>query len=69
VTVLVDLVGVGVDVGGDLGLQRRGQHRSGTVADQLVQQVTTHRGRRVLVGCCFLVDYREHGRTFPNQRW
>ena len=37
-TVLVDLVGVSVDVGGDLGLQRRGQHLPGTVADDLIEQ-------------------------------
>ena len=40
----------------------------GTVADQLVQQRPTHSGRGVLVGLVLLLDYREHGRTFPNQR-
>ena len=47
-TVLVDLVGVGVDIGGDLGLQRRRQHLPGAVADDLIQQ--RPRRTRVLVG-------------------
>ena len=38
VTVLVDLVGELLDVGGDLGLQRRRQHLPGTVADDLIEQ-------------------------------
>ena len=37
-TVVIDLVSVGVDVGGNLGLQGRGQHLPGTVADNLIQQ-------------------------------
>ena len=36
--VLVDLTDMGVDVGGDLGLQRRREHLPGTVADDLVEQ-------------------------------
>jgi hypothetical protein len=44
VTRLDDLAAVGIDISGDLGLQRRGQHLPGTVADQLVEQrTTTHR--------------------------
>jgi hypothetical protein len=39
--ILVDLAGVSVDVGGDLGLQRCGQHLPGTVADDLIQQRST----------------------------
>ena len=43
-TRLDDLAAVGIDISGDLGLQRRGQHLPGTVADQLVEQrTTTHR--------------------------
>jgi hypothetical protein len=37
-TLLVDNLAVSVDVGGDLGLQRRGQHLPGAVTEQLVQQ-------------------------------
>jgi hypothetical protein len=36
--VLVDLLGMGVDVGGDLGGQRRREHLAGTVADDLIEQ-------------------------------
>jgi hypothetical protein len=36
--VLVDLPGMGIDVGGDLNGQRRGQHLPGTVADDLIEQ-------------------------------
>jgi len=66
VTRFVDLVGVGVDVGGDLGLQRRREHCPCTVADDLVEQRPVR--RTVLVGRIRVVDYLEHGRTFPNQR-
>jgi hypothetical protein len=65
---LVDLVDVGVDIGGDLGLQRRRQHRPGAVTDQLVEHGPADRHRRVDVGLGLFVDYLEHGRTFPNQR-
>ena len=62
VTVLVDLIRVRVDVGGDLGLQRRRQHLPGTVAHDLIEQ----RAAR-LVGLGPVVDYLEHGRTFPSR--
>jgi len=68
VTGLVDLTCVGVDVGGDFGLQRRREHRPGAVADQLVQQRPAHPSRGVSVGPGLFLDYIEHGRTFPNQR-
>jgi hypothetical protein len=67
-TLLVDLVAVGVDVGGDLGVQRRGEHLPGPFPGELVQQRPTHRHQGVSSGPGFIVDYREHGRTFPNQR-
>jgi len=66
-TVLVDLVGVCLDVGGDLGLQRRGQHLPGTVAHDFIEQRRAARPVG-LVGRGLLVDYLEHGCTFPNQR-
>ena len=68
VAVLVDLTGVSLDVRGDLGLQRRREHLPCTVADDLVEQRPADRRRGVLVGLVLLVDYLEHGRTFPNQR-
>jgi hypothetical protein len=68
VTGLVDLIRERLDMGGDLGLQRRRQHLPGAVADQLIQQRPTHRGRGVLLGLVLLLDYLEHRRTFPNQR-
>jgi len=66
--VLVDLVGGLLDVGGDLGLQRRSEHLPGTRAGQLVEHRPATRGWRMLVGLVLVVDYRKHGRTFPNQR-
>jgi len=63
----VELVAVLVDVGGDLGLQRRGQHLPRPVAHDLIKQRRAS-DRAVLVGLRLLVDYLEHGRTFPNQR-
>lgn len=66
VAVLVNLAGVGVDVGGDLGLQRRRQHPAGAFTGQLVQNVPTDRDRCMCV--VGIVNYGEHERTFPNQR-
>jgi len=66
IPILVDLTQVGVDVGGNLGLQRRCEHCPCTVTHDLVEQRPA-RGA-VLVGCIGVVDYLEHGRTFPNQR-
>ena len=64
VTRPVELVDVGLDVAGDLGGQRRGQHLSGTIAHDLIEQRRPAR----LVGLGLILDYLEHGRTFPNQR-
>jgi len=62
IPVLVDLAGVGIDVGGDLGLQRSREHRPRTVTHDLIEQRPARRA--VLVGRIRVVDYREHGRTF-----
>ena len=67
VSVLVDLVGVGRDVGRDLGLQRRREHLPRAVTDDLIEQRPTTRGR-VDAGLDVLLDYLEHGRTFPSRR-
>jgi hypothetical protein len=67
-TIPVDLTGVGGDISGDLGRQRRRQHRPRAVTHQLVEQRPTHRRRSVLLGLVLLLDYFEYGRTFPNQR-
>ena len=66
-TVLVELVSMCLDVGGDLGLQRRGEHRPRAITNDLVEQRPARRGA-VFVGHLGVVDYLEHGRTFPNQR-
>ena len=42
-TACVDLIGAGVDVGGNLALQRRREHRPGTVTHDLVHLVLTLR--------------------------
>jgi hypothetical protein len=57
--VLVPLVGQLGDVGVDFGLQRGGEHPSGALADDLVDQGAVWRGAVV-------VDYAEHGRAFPT---
>ena len=66
-TSFIHLASVGGDVGGDLGLQRRGQHPPGTVPDDLIEQRAPS-SRAGVVGLPVFVDYREYRRTFPNQR-
>ena len=51
----VDLPSMGLDMGGDLGLQRGRQHLPGTITDNLIQQ-----RRAGLVGLRTFLDYREH---------
>jgi hypothetical protein len=63
-TVLVELVLELLDIGGDLGLQRRGQPLPSTITHDLIKKRPTGR----LVGRLDVVDYLEHERTFPNQR-
>jgi hypothetical protein len=63
----VDLVGVGLDVRGNLGLQRHREQLPGTITHDLVEQRPAVPGA-LLVRLGLLVDYLEHGRTFPNQR-
>ena len=64
VSVFVELACERLDVGGDLGLQRRGQHLPSAVADDLIEQRPTSR----LVGRRSVVNYLERGRTFPSRR-
>jgi hypothetical protein len=60
---IIDLATVRLDIGGDLGTQRRRQHLPGSVTDNLIQQ------RHAIVGLRIFLDYREHrGRTFLNLR-
>lgn len=63
-TVLIELVSELGDIGRDLGLQSSGEHLPGTIADDLIEQ---RPGRTALIvgGGCVL-NYREHGRTFPT---
>ena len=63
-TALIELTGVGIDVGGHLSLQRRGQHLPGAVAHDLIQQRPTT--AVIGVGLIGVVNYGEHGRTFPT---
>ncbi|BCI83791.1 hypothetical protein MTY66_54160 [Mycolicibacterium sp. TY66] len=65
--VLIELVGELRYVGRNLGLQRRGQHLPGAVTNDLVQQRPTSTAG-TFVGLGGIVNYGEHGRTFPNQR-
>jgi len=67
VTLLIELVGVGVDVGRDLGLQRRRQHPPRTLTRQHIE----HRPRRLrralpAIRADLSCDYREHGRALPT---
>src|SRR4051794_30200124 len=62
-TGIVTDIGEPVDIGGDLGLQRRRQHPPCTITDQLIQH--RHRDRFVLLRI-LLTNYREHRRTFPT---
>jgi hypothetical protein len=67
-TGLVELIDVRVDVGGDLSLQGRSEHRARPVAHDLIQhRRARHRGVNAVLAV--LLDYLEHGRTFPNQRY
>jgi len=66
VAVLVELVGAGLDIGGNLGLQRRREHLTGTVTHDLVEQRPVALARLGCAGLGLLVDYLEHGRTFPE---
>jgi len=61
VTILIDLLGMGVDVGRHLRLQGDREHLPRSLAHDLIE----HRTAR-LVGLGLVVDYLEHGRTFPT---
>ena len=54
---------VRLDVGGHLSQQRRRQHLLRTVPTNLIQQRPADR-----LGVSRVLNYLEHGRTFPNQR-
>jgi len=38
VAVLIEMVGMGIDIGGDLGLQRRREHLPRAIAHDLIEQ-------------------------------
>ncbi len=63
-SVAVELPGRGLDGRGDLGLQHHRQHRPSAVTHDLIQQPPTGQ----LVGRLNVVNYLEHGCTFPNRR-
>jgi hypothetical protein len=62
---------VGVDVGGDLGLQRDRQHPACSVADDLVDQrgAVGSCGRTLLTALGLSRNYGEHGSYLPDRRW
>ncbi len=60
-TVLVDLASEPGHIFGDLGLQRRREHLAGTITHDLVQ-----RQRVAGHGLDKILNYLEHGRTFPT---
>jgi len=66
VTVLIDDVGELLNVGGDLGLQRRRQHLPRTTADQLIQQ--RPRRCRVHLFSVRRTAYLQHRTCLPNPR-
>ncbi len=66
VAVVIALVSELRHVGGDLGLQRRGQHLPSAITDNLIQQRPTSTTVGVVVGLRAVVNYGEHGRTFPT---
>jgi len=63
----IEQLGVRLDVGGDLDLQRSGQHLPSALTNQRVEQRRTPR-RGLVTGLAGVPDYLENGRTFPNQR-
>jgi putative transposase len=55
---------VGVDVGGNLGLQRRREHLPGAVADQLVQQPkSAHPGAKKALAEIYQAEDKTHAET------
>jgi hypothetical protein len=66
----VELVGVRLDVGDDLGLQRDRQHLPRPVADDLIDQRGGAADRGALIAAVELLgNYAEHGSYLPDRRW
>ena len=65
-TIGVEFVGVRLDVGGDLGLQRGREHLPCAVTGELIEQRPADSCRGVEVGLGLFGDYLEHGRTSPE---
>ena len=63
VAVLIELISELGHIRGNLGLQCRGQHLAGAIADNLVQQ---RPAGLAAVGLLGIVNYRKHGRAFPT---
>lgn len=66
VTVLINLARMGFDERGDLNKKSRREHLPCTITDDLIKQRDTGRGSTFIVGIVVLLDYLEHGRTFPT---
>src|SRR5579864_2257565 len=61
VTILIGLLGMGVDAGRHLRLQGDREHLPRSLAHDLIEQRTAR-----LAGLGLIVDYLEHGRTLPT---
>jgi hypothetical protein len=66
-SVLIDLASMGVDVGGDLGPQRRREHLPGAIADDLIEQRSTTTIVRIGTTRAVLADW-EVSRTHMASR-
>jgi hypothetical protein len=64
--ILINLTRMGLDEHSNLSLQRCREHLPGTVTDDLITQRDTGPVRLVAVRLVVLLDYLEHGRTFPT---
>jgi hypothetical protein len=65
-SILIELISELLHIGGDLSLQSRREHLPHAVASDLIKQRSTPSS--VLNGRLRILNYGEHGRTFPNQR-
>ena len=66
VTRLIYLTRMSINERGNLGTKSRREHLSGTITNNLIKQRATGRGSLVIVGVVVLLDYIEHGCTFPT---
>jgi hypothetical protein len=68
-TVLVAIGGEPGDVVVDLGLQRLGQHPTGTLTDEFIDQRPDTTRPAGVIGVGSSRNYRKHGSYLPDRRW